>query len=120
MTKVEKYVPTAREQAFLATVENPRYDRQIINGLSPFFKDRVPDDVRGFYSDREIEALRALKGTERDVEARMPVKMTRHYFELESPAAKDPDLEPRMRIECLSRNTTPVRSRACSTSTRWG
>ena len=90
MTKVEKYVPTAREQAFLATVENPRYDRQIINGLSPFFKDRVPEDVRGFYSDQELEALRALKGTERDVEARMPVKMTRHYFEL---AQRSPALQ---------------------------
>jgi hypothetical protein len=31
---------------------------------------------------------------------------TRHYFEHESPAAKDPALEPRMRIECLSRSTT--------------
>ncbi len=82
MSKAEKYVPTAREQAFLDTVESPRYERQIINGLTPFFKDRVPEDVQGFYSESEIEALRGLKGTERDVEARMPVKMTRHYFEL--------------------------------------
>ena len=32
---------------------------------------------------------------------------TRHYFELEEAAAKDPALEPRMRIECLTAGTTP-------------
>ncbi len=90
MSKAEKYVPGPREQAFLATVENPRYNRQGINGLTPFFKERVPEDVLGFYSGDEIEALRRLKGTERDVEARMPVKMTRHYFEMakRSPALR--------------------------------
>ena len=77
-----KYVPSEREQAFLNTVESPRYDRESINGLRPFFDEKMPEDMRGFYSDSELEALKALKGTERDVEARMPVKMTRHYFEL--------------------------------------
>ena len=90
MSKAEKYVPTAREQAFLDTVESPRYERQIINGLTPFFNDKVPDDVRGFYSEDEIEVLRGLKGTERDVEKRMPVKMTRHYFDL---ARQSPSLQ---------------------------
>ncbi|HIF92584.1 MAG: hypothetical protein ABGX04_10835 [Myxococcales bacterium] len=32
---------------------------------------------------------------------------TRHYFELESPAALDPGCEPRMKIECLSDFATP-------------
>ncbi len=82
MSTPAKHVPTAREQAFLDSVESPSHQREGINGLSPFFSDKVPDDVRGFYSAEELEALRALKGTERDVEARMPVKMTRHYFEL--------------------------------------
>lgn len=82
MASTQKYVPTAREQAFLETVENPRYDRQIINGLNPFFEDRAPEDMAGFYSSDEIDALMDLRGTERDVEARMPVKITRHYFEL--------------------------------------
>jgi len=36
--------------------------------------------MRDFYSPDELAVLRELKGTERDVEARMPVKMTRHYF----------------------------------------
>ncbi len=82
MTKPQKYVPTAREQAFLDKVENPRYEREMINGLSPFFDERAPDDMLGFYSPEEIDSLRALKNTERDVETRMPVKITRHYFEL--------------------------------------
>ena len=82
MSEAQKYAPTDREQAFLDSVENTRYDRQSINGLTPFFEGRVADDIAGFYSEAEIEALRALKGTERDVEDRMPVKMTRHYFEL--------------------------------------
>jgi len=78
----EKYVPSAREQAFLDAVENPRYDRQIINGLNPFFEDRAPDDMKGFYSSDEIGALLTIRGTDRDVESRMPVKITRHYFDL--------------------------------------
>ncbi len=82
MSNAKKYQPTAREQAFLATVESPRYDRDNINGLRLFFEGRAPDHVRGFYTEAEIGALRELKGTERDVEARMPVKMTKHYFEL--------------------------------------
>jgi lysine 2,3-aminomutase len=82
MNRAAKYVPTAREQAFLDTVVNPKYDRQIINGLNPFFEDRAPEDMKGFYSRDEIAELVSLRGTERDVEDRMPVKITRHYFEL--------------------------------------
>jgi len=82
MSRIEKHVPTAREQAFLDTVQSPRYDRQGIVGLNPFLRERAPADMLSFYSPDEIAQLRALKGTARDVEARMPVKMTRHYFEL--------------------------------------
>ena len=84
MSTSEKYVPTAREQAFLDTVENPRYDRMSINGLKPFFNDKAPDFVKDFYSEDELAALQALSGTDRDVESRMPVKMTKHYAELAS------------------------------------
>ncbi len=45
--------------------------------------------MRGFYSQDELTALRDLKGTERDVEARMPVKVTRHYFDM---AQRSPQL----------------------------
>ena len=82
MTTKAKYIPTEREQTFLDTVENPRYDREIINGLDPFFEDRAPEDMKGFYSQDEVVTLISLRGTERDVESRMPVKITRHYFEL--------------------------------------
>ena len=82
MSKAPKYIPTEREQAFLDTVVNPKYDRQIINGLNPFFEDRAPEDMKGFYSSDEISALISVRGTERDVEDRMPVKITRHYFDL--------------------------------------
>jgi L-lysine 2,3-aminomutase len=69
-------------EAFLASIESPKYDRDIINGLKPFLQDKAPDDVKTFYSAAELQALAALKGTDRDVENRMPVKLTRHFFEL--------------------------------------
>ena len=90
MIKADKYIPTAKEQAFLDTIESPKYQRDTINGLTPFLNEKAPEDVQGFYSSNEITALRNLKGTERDIEMRMPVKMTRHYFEL---ARKSPALQ---------------------------
>ena len=82
MTNSKKYTPSQREQDFLDTVESPRYERESLNGLKPFLENRVAEDVKGFYSPAELDALAKLEGTERDVEHRMPVKMTRHYFEL--------------------------------------
>ena len=76
------HTPTAREQAFLDSVEDARYERDIINGLAPFFNEKAPEDMMNFYSPEEVVGLRVLKGTARDVETRMPVKITRHYFEL--------------------------------------
>ena len=78
----DKYVPAKREQAFLDTVESPSYNREIINGLNPFFKGTAPEDKKSFYSPDELDALKSLQGTDRDVEKRMPVKITRHYFDL--------------------------------------
>ena len=82
MSNTERHVPSSRARAFLDAVESPRYERQTVNGLKPFLDERVPDDMRGFYSQEELVVLRDLKGTVRDVEARMPVKMTRHYFNM--------------------------------------
>ena len=79
---VAKYEPTQRELRVLNHVENPRYDRQILNGLDPFIKGTAPEDMRSFYSQAELDGLLQIRGTERDIEQRMPVKMTRHYFEL--------------------------------------
>ncbi|MCF8474172.1 MAG: hypothetical protein K9G26_05680 [Emcibacter sp.] len=75
------YGPTEREAEFLKSVENGKYDRQIIAGLKKFVEGKVPDDMKNFYSQEELAALEALKGTGHDVEARMPVKITHHYFE---------------------------------------
>jgi len=82
MTKAAKYIPSEKGQAFLDSVEKGKYDRQIITGLKKFLDGRAPEDMRSFYSADELQALSELKGTENDVEARMPVKVTRHYFEL--------------------------------------
>lgn len=84
------YVPTEKEKAFVDAVESPRYDRQILNGLNPFFKETAPEDMRDFYTPDEVTALKALRGTDRDIEKRMPVKITRHYFEL---AKKSPSIQ---------------------------
>ena len=81
-TRRAKYQPTDRERLVLDQVENPRYDRQIVNGLDPFIDDGAPGDMGGFYTPVELSGLRKLRGTDRDVEARMPVKITRHYFEI--------------------------------------
>jgi lysine 2,3-aminomutase len=77
-----KHTPTEREQAFLDTVENPKYLRENVNGLFPFFENKAPEEMQGFYTTGEIDALRVLKDTDRDVEKRMPVKLTKHYFEI--------------------------------------
>ncbi len=77
-----KYQPTSRERLVLDHVENPRYDRQIINGLDPFINGTAPEEMQSFYSADELAELKQFADTERDVEARMPVKITRHYFEM--------------------------------------
>ncbi|MGA0265827.1 MAG: KamA family radical SAM protein [Lysobacterales bacterium] len=82
MARADRYQPSDREQAFLDSIESPKYDREIINGLKPFFRDKAPDDIKRFYSGSELAALDSVRGTERDVELRMPVKLTRHFFEL--------------------------------------
>ena len=85
-----KHEPAERERLVLDHVENPRYDRQIINGLDPFVEGTAPEDMRDFYSQSELGTLIQIRGTERDVEQRMPVKITRHYFEI---AKNSPSLQ---------------------------
>src|ERR1051325_889001 len=82
MTQPQRHVPTAREQKFLESVEEGRYEREIISGLGPFFHEKAPEDMLNFYSKDEVTRLKVLKGTQRDVARRMPVKITRHYYEL--------------------------------------
>jgi lysine 2,3-aminomutase len=99
-----RHAPTAREQSFLDTVENPRYERSILNGLDVFFEGRAPVEMQGLYTPEELEVLRALRGTERDVETRMPVKITRHYFEL---ARHSPNLQRLSRRAPTRPSTSP-------------
>ncbi len=82
MARAEKYIPTEKAQAFLDKVTDAKHDRQIINGLKKFLDDRAPEDMLNFYTPEEKEALIAIKGTEQDIESRMPVKITRHYYDL--------------------------------------
>ncbi len=82
MSKRSEYTRTDREQAFLDGVEDTKHHREIISGLSPFLEERAPSDMLDFYASDEVVQLRTLKGTDRDVENRMPVKVTRHYYEL--------------------------------------
>jgi L-lysine 2,3-aminomutase len=74
-------ITSDRGTKFLAKVNNGKYDREIITGLRKFYEGVVPQDMREFYSTAELEAIKELDGTSRDVQARMPVKITRHYFE---------------------------------------
>ena len=76
------YEPSQKAKKFLEKVENPRYDRGMIRGLSKFIGNKVPEEMQGFYSEQELQELSNLKGTPNDVEARMPVKITNHYFQL--------------------------------------
>jgi L-lysine 2,3-aminomutase len=73
---------TDRQRTFLDSIDNSRYEREIINGLRPFFDKNVPDDMKDFYTAEELEVLQSLRGTPRDVESRMPVKVTRHYLDM--------------------------------------
>lgn len=82
MSIKEKYQPTAKAQAFLDKVENGKYDRQIITGIKKFLDKKVPEDMQNFYSEQELQVLVDLKGTSQDVEARMPIKITRHYYDI--------------------------------------
>jgi len=52
-----KYEPTDRERSVLDQVENPRYDRQIVNGLDPFIDDGAPADTTGDATDSTVSHI---------------------------------------------------------------
>jgi len=81
VAKAEKYLPSEKEQIFLQKVTNGKYDRQIITGIKKFLEGSVPQDMKDFYSPKELQAIVELDGTDRDIQARMPIKITRHYLE---------------------------------------
>ena len=44
-TSQKKYQPTEKAQAFLDTVENPKYDRGMIRGLNRFLGDKLSEEI---------------------------------------------------------------------------
>ena len=80
MSTIEQPPYSTKAQSLLDSLVTEKYDRQIISGFQKFADQKVQREMQGFYSDEELRELVALKGTDRDVEARMPVKITQHYF----------------------------------------
>lgn len=81
MATAPTFEASEKLQSFLKSIEKGKYDRQITAGIDKFVDKKVAEDMQGFYSGDELAALVELKDTERDIESRMPVKITRHYFE---------------------------------------
>ena len=81
MSTASNFVSSEKAQLFVKSIEKGKYDRQITSGIDKFANKQVAEDMQGFYSDAELVALTDIKGSDRDIEARMPVKITRHYFE---------------------------------------
>ena len=81
MSIAETFTPSEKLQAFIGNVAKGSYDRQITAAIKKFVQNKVDDDMQGFYSADELNALVDLNGTDREIERRMPVKITRHYFE---------------------------------------
>lgn len=81
MSTIPSFTASEKAQLFVKSIDKGRYDRQITAGLGKFVDKTVESDMLGFYSDEELAALVDINGTDRDIEQRMPVKITRHYFE---------------------------------------
>lgn len=81
MSTISNFTSSEKAQAFVQSIEKGKYDRQITSGIDKFVNGKIAPEMEGFYSDEELSALIALKDTERDIESRMPVKITNHYFQ---------------------------------------
>ena len=62
MSKSAKYQPSEKAQAFLDSVSNGKYPREIISGLKKFMDGKAPEDMQTFYSADELKALVELGG----------------------------------------------------------
>ena len=81
MSIANTFQPSDKLQAFVENVAKGKYDRQITAGISKFVDNKVEAEMQDFYSPDELKSLIDLNGTDREIERRMPVKITRHYFE---------------------------------------
>ncbi len=81
MSTIPQFTSSDKAQRFVQAIDKGRYDRQITAGLGKFVDNTVEAAMQGFYTEDELAALVDIQGTDRDIEQRMPVKITRHYFE---------------------------------------
>lgn len=81
MANAAPYAPSAKAQDLIDSLQKEKYDRQITAGLSKFIKKSADGEVQSLYTEDELVALDSLRGSERDVEARMPTKITNHYYQ---------------------------------------
>jgi len=81
MSTATVFAPSSKAQSFVESVQKGTYARDITAGIDKFIDKTVEPEMLGFYTDAELAALVELKGTDREIETRMPVKITRHYFE---------------------------------------
>ena len=81
MSTISSFTSSEKAQAFVQSIDKGKYDRQITSGIDKFVNGKIAPEMEGFYSDEELSALIAIKDTDRDIESRMPVKITNHYFQ---------------------------------------
>jgi len=68
----DRYQHSPKALAFLATVRNGKYQREIISGSGRVIDGCVPADMRSLYTPEQLQHLIELRGT----------PITRHYFNL--------------------------------------
>lgn len=76
--KIEKYIENIKETKF----NRGGLNGSGVVGLSPFFNNKIPNNFKNLYSEKELKELSKLKNTSRDIEKRMKVKISEHYLNL--------------------------------------
>ncbi len=76
-----------RADLFLSIIPAKRHDRGGQHGAGtasfrPFAQGAISEEFKEFYTPEELQEFDALKGTERDIENRMKVKITDYYMRL--------------------------------------
>ncbi|NBV82558.1 hypothetical protein EBR57_00320 [bacterium] len=76
-----------KQALFLSLIGPKRHNRGGQNGAGtasfrPFSQGAVSDEFKNFYTPEELLEFEELKGTERDIEGRMKVKITDYYMRL--------------------------------------
>ena len=78
-----KHIPTERESAFLDTVEDIRHEREIINGLAPFFNEKAPEDMLSFYTEDEVVSTDFIHSSASSIfDAGSGIELNGNFFKL--------------------------------------